>query len=147
VLLAKPKPAEAGLLDECSGKFVIADGLVKAGIGLGLLLLLPALGASLAVTATSVFVYEAIAKLCSAYPARRFGNLPETNLWLHVALAASVILQIACVLSPALRQLLGLAVLDASQWAVVAGALLVSLLAGESLARWLSRRSSRVVRA
>ena len=34
-------------------------------------------------TATSVFLYESVAKLISAYPARKIGAAPATNPWLH----------------------------------------------------------------
>ena len=72
--------APALAIDRCSTattlRFVLLDGFIKGALGLGLLVLMPRLGSSLAATATCVFLYESVAKLLSAYPARKLGAQP-----------------------------------------------------------------------
>jgi Ca2+-transporting ATPase len=80
MLLDPPRAPHAPLLDEQATKFVLADGLLKAGVGLLLLVLLPRLGASTVATATAVFLYEGIAKLLSMFPARRLLRRPAGGL-------------------------------------------------------------------
>ncbi|HYP88676.1 MAG TPA: HAD-IC family P-type ATPase, partial [Polyangiaceae bacterium] len=70
-LLDAPRDARAPLLDRTAARFVAADGVLKAGVGLALLVGLPRLGATTSATATAVFLYEGVAKLLSMFPARR----------------------------------------------------------------------------
>lgn len=53
---------------------------MKGAIDLALLLMMPRHGASVPATTTSVFLYEAVAKLLSAYPARKLSAAPDDNL-------------------------------------------------------------------
>jgi P-type Ca2+ transporter type 2C len=143
VLKDQPRLPEAPLLDTLATKFVLADGAVKGGIGLLLLLLLPALGASTLTTATGVFLYEGVAKLLSMFPARRLGGSLRPNAWIAAATALSIALQIGCVVLPPVRRVMGLVALAPRQLAVVGAALLVTLLLGEVILRVL-RRSSKL---
>jgi P-type Ca2+ transporter type 2C len=141
VLKAEPRPPEAPLLDALATRFVAADGALKGGVGLLLLLLLPALGASTLATATGVFLYEGVAKLLSMFPARRLGGALGPNAWIAAATAVSIALQVACAAFPPLRSVMGLVVLTPLQLAVVSAALLVTLLLGELILRLLRRPS------
>jgi len=136
-----PRSPHAPLLDSTAAKFVLADGLVKGGFGLLLLVLLPLLGASLPATATAVFLYEGIAKLLSMFPARRLHGRLNPNRWVLTASAVSVALQLLCVLAPPFRHVLALVELSATELVVVAATLLTTLLAGEVLCFALRERA------
>jgi Ca2+-transporting ATPase len=141
VLQDRPRPAGAPLLDGLATRFIAADGLVKGGIGLVLLLVLPALGASTLATATGVFLYEGVAKLLSMFPARRLGGSLRRNPWIAAATALSIALQLSCVVFPPVRRLMSLVALAPLQLLVVAVALLTTLLLGEGILRLLRRPS------
>lgn len=141
VLKDPPRPPGAPLLDGLATRFIAADGALKGGIGLLLLLLLPALGASTLATATGVFLYEGVAKLLSMFPARRLGGALRPNSWIAAATAMSVGLQLACVFFPPVRRVMSLVALAPLHLAVVAGALLATFLLGEVILRILRRPS------
>jgi hypothetical protein len=130
------------LLDRQTMTFVLVDGTFKGAVGLGLLALLPAVGVSLPATATSVFVYESVAKLASAYPSRKVGVRQATNTWLHVSIASGIALGLLCVLLPQLRRTLALAPLEAASLSYLLAATLVTAVSGEVLARLLRVRSA-----
>jgi Ca2+-transporting ATPase len=132
-LLEKPRAPKAPLLSRRSSRFVLGDGLVKGGIGLSLLVLLPQLGLGNAATASAVFFYEGIAKLLSMFPARRLSADLEHNGWILAATVVSVLLQVACISVPPLRELLGLTALGLLPLGVVALALVATYLLGEAL--------------
>jgi Ca2+-transporting ATPase len=132
-----PREPSAPLLDARAARFVLADGLLKGGIGLSLLLLLPALGASTAASASAVFLYEGVAKLLSMFPARRLMGELRPNRWVVGATALSMALQLSCVAVPAVRQLLGLVALSSLQLAIVVAALSATFLVGEVILRAL----------
>jgi Ca2+-transporting ATPase len=136
-LLEAPRAPKAPLLPRRSAGFVLGDGLLKGGIGLSLLVVLPGLGLGTAATASAVFLYEGIAKLLSMFPARRFSAELRPNSWIVVATVTSVALQLACIGVPALRELLGLTSLGTLPLAIVAVALLFTFLIGEVLVRLL----------
>lgn len=137
MLLEPPRSPDAPLLDRLTTKFIVCDGLLKGGLGLLLLLCLPALGASTVVTATAVFLYEGVAKLLSMFPARRLLGQLAPNPWVIAAGGVSVALQVACVLSPALREVMGLVALPTPYFGVVILALLSTLGLGELILRGL----------
>jgi Ca2+-transporting ATPase len=144
VMLQPPRPPKAPLLSGLATRFVLGDGLLKGGMGLSLLLLLPALGVSTWVTASAVFCYEGVAKLLSMFPARRFNGDLRPNHWVIAATGTSIALQAACIFVRPLRDLLGLSVLSAVPLLVVVLALLSTYLLGELLLRLLCspRRAS-----
>ena len=131
-----PRSAGAPLLDGNAMRFVLGDGLIKGGLGLLLLALLPKLGATLPVTATCVFLYEGCAKLLSMFPARRWMGELAPNRWIATAVAISVVLQLACLVLPPLRTLLGLTALRLPELAVVALTLTVTWLFGELMLKF-----------
>lgn len=143
MLLDPPRPPHAPLLDRLATKFIAADGLLKGGLGLLLLVLLPALGASLMQTATSVFLYEGVAKLLSMFPARRLHGQPTPNPWIIGASVVSITLQLAAVLLPPLRDVMGLVPLPTPYLGVVALALLTTLALGEVILRALRPKGQR----
>lgn len=138
VMREKPRPPKSSLLDARALRFILLDGGFKGAVGLALLVILPALGLSVGATATSVFLYESVAKLASAYPARKVDTLPVPNLWLHVCIAAGLGIAALCVLAPPLRTALGLSALDTRATALVAAALALTWVSGELVA-WMLR--------
>jgi len=71
-----PQPANSPLLDAVSLRFIVTTGVIKALAGVALLVALPQFGYSLEQTRTAVFVFEALAQLAFAYPARRVTVVP-----------------------------------------------------------------------
>ncbi len=139
-LLEPPRPPRAPLLGPTALKFIVADGLLKGGFGLGLLVLLPALGASTLGTAAAAFLYEGIAKLLSMFPARRLHGALRPNPWVLGATAISIGLQLGCVAFAPLRKFMGLAVLRPLDFALVGLALITTLALGEVILRVLRSR-------
>jgi P-type Ca2+ transporter type 2C len=132
-----PRAAGAPLLDRAATKFVLLDGLLKGGLGLLLLALLPWLGADLATTATAVFLYEGIAKLLSMFPARRLEGKLLANRYVFFASALSVLLQLSCIFVPPLRRAMGLVPLGGHELCIVALALFSTFALGELILRRL----------
>jgi Ca2+-transporting ATPase len=142
-LLERPRAPKAPLLSGVSTRFVIGDGLLKGGVGLSLLVLLPIIGLGSAATASAVFLYEGVAKLLSMFPARRLSAELRHNSWILGAAVASVVLQLACVSVPVLRDLLDLTALGTLPLVVVGAALLATYLLGDLLRYLLRSTSSR----
>ncbi len=142
-LLAPPRAPRAPLLDPAALKFVIADGLLKGGLGLVLLVVLPWLGTSMLATATAAFLYEGIAKLLSMFPARRLHGSLRPNLWVFGATATSVALQLGCVAFAPLRHVMGLTELRPLDLALVGLALITTLVLGEGILRALRAQVAR----
>jgi P-type Ca2+ transporter type 2C len=138
VMLQRPRQADGRLLDAVSVRFIVVSGLAKAFAGIVLFLLLPFLGYAILETRTAVFLYESIAEVAFAYPSRRIRLNPRPNLFLHVAVLASVVLQVLTVLVPALRALLGLVPIDLTVAALVAAGVLWSWAVAELVGRWLA---------
>jgi Ca2+-transporting ATPase len=147
VLQEAPRARHAPLLDRAAWRFVAADGAVKGGLGLALLVCLPWLGADLAETATAAFLYEGIAKLLSMFPARRLHGRLRPNPWVFAATAASVLLQLASVTLAPLRSVMGVVELHGYQLLAVTAALLTTFGAGELLLRLLRRPVAAPVEA
>ena len=141
VLEQRPRPATAPLLAAADIRFILVTGGIKASLGLALLLALPAFGYLGSVTQTAVFVYESIAQLAFAYPARRLNAPTARNRVLDLIVLLSVVLSILTITLPPLRILLGLTPLPPPVIAAVAGALLVTVLGAE----YWSRRAVRTV--
>jgi Ca2+-transporting ATPase len=135
VMQKPPRPRGAALLDGPTLRYILIDGGFKGAIGLLLLVLLPLLGVGLPATAASVFLYEAIAKLASAYPARKAGARPATNGWLHLSVASGIALAIACVTFGPLQAVLGLSPLERAAFVPLGCAVLLTVLTSELLAR------------
>ncbi len=136
VMTQPPRNPRAPLLDRLSLQFILVTGVVKAVVGVVILMLLPRLGYGPAGTRTAVFLYESLAQLVFAYPARRITVLPLGNLALHAAIVLGAGLQFLTLVMPALQELLALQPLDArSLLAVVAGVGL-SWGTAEMVSRW-----------
>jgi len=140
-LLQAPRPPHAALLDRSAASFVLGDGVLKGALGLVLLWLLPAVGSSLATTASAVFLFEGIAKLLSMFPARRLAGRLNPNRWVWAACALSVALQVACIFVAPLRRLMKLTPLSVAELAVVVGALLTTVALGELVRLALQARA------
>lgn len=140
VMQQVPRPRSSALLDRQTLTFIAIDGGFKAVVGLSLLVVLPRLGVTLVETATAVFLYEAVAKLLSAYPARKVDARSAQNPWLHVSIVSGLLLAILCVALPPLRRTLELTTLSAHTLAIVALASVVTVTSGEVVARTLRAR-------
>lgn len=145
VMQLPPHAAKAPLLDGPSLRFILVTGVIKALAGVALLVALPWWGYSLDQTRTAVFVFEALAQLAFAYPARRVSVVPLPNITLHAAVVLGGALQIAAVFVPGLRELLGLALIDAPIWAAITAAVLLCWAAAEITGqRSFSRRAKLI---
>jgi Ca2+-transporting ATPase len=137
VMQKPPRPRRTPLLDRKALTFILVDGSFKGAVGLALLAFLPSVGISLAATATGVFLYESVAKLASAYPARKVGAVPRTNAWLHVSIVSGIAICVLCVLVLPLRRMLALSAVDPGSLWYLLGATLLTVVSGELLARAL----------
>jgi Ca2+-transporting ATPase len=135
-----PRPRESPLLDRASLRFVVLAGGLMAAFAGALLVGVPRTGASLEATRTAVFLYVALAQLLFAYPARRLDARPLANPILHTAIVASVALQLACVVLPAMRLVLGLVSLAGEVWALVALAVGLTWASAEATLRLVRAR-------
>jgi len=115
--------------------FILSTGLAKGLTGVALLLVSPLIGATLIATQTGIFLYESVAKLVSAYPSRRWSSRSKTNVILHVCVAAGIALQIATLLVPGLRTLLGLELPNAVGMLIVTAAIAVTWAFAELMGR------------
>jgi Ca2+-transporting ATPase len=140
VMQNPPRPRGAPLLDRRALTFILVDGGFKGSVGLALLALLPTLGVGLAATATTVFLYESVAKLASVYPARKVGAKATTNAWLHLSIVSGIALGFLCVSLPPLRRTLALAPFELSASWYLLAAVLLTAISGEVLARSLRAR-------
>ena len=131
-----PRPPASPLLDRPSVRFIAVSGVMKAALAGLALVLLPRFGLSLEATRTAVFLYTTLAQLAFVYPARHVEGRSLTNWSLHAAVFLAMVLQLATVLVPAFRTLLGLVPLDAQVFAVVAGGTVVTWLLAELIGRW-----------
>jgi Ca2+-transporting ATPase len=144
VMKEPPRSSGAPLLDRRTLTFILVDGCFKGAVGLALLALLPAAGVSLAATATTVFLYESVAKLASAYPSRKVGVRQASNTWLHVSVASGIALGFLCVLVPPLRRTLALAPFETGAFVYLLAATVLTAASGEMLARTLRAAPERI---
>ncbi len=143
VMSQRPRSPASPLLDRVSLRFILVTGFAKAIVGVAILLLLPRYAYSPEETRTAVFLYESLAQLVFAYPARRIGVLPLRNAALHAAIALGVGLQLLAIAVPTLRDLLALAPLDADALLVVAAGVLASWGVAEAIGRVRGQRPPR----
>jgi len=134
----RPRAASSPLLSRVDLRFILATGVLKAGIGILLFFLLPTLGYSGSCTQTSLFLFESLAQLAFVYPARRITSSTVSNRVLNIIIVASIGLQMLTISVPALRTMLGLVLLDGRALGIVAMSLLVTIVGAEI---W-SRRSN-----
>ncbi len=140
VMSRSPRPPNSPLLTPAGIRFVLTTGILKAVMGLTVFLIVPLITESGTTAQTAVFMYESLAQLAFVYPARRLLDHPSPNQVLNVIVAASIGLQIATLAVPALRALLGLVVPPPSVIAIVALALLVTVVGAEAWTRRMARR-------
>jgi Ca2+-transporting ATPase len=139
VMAHPPRDPKSPLLDRASLQFIVVTGVVKAATGGALLFGLPLYGYSVAATRTLVFLFESIAQLVFAYPARHVQVIPLVNGWLHLAVMLGIGLQVATVLVPSLRLLLGLEPLGLDAFIWVAGGVLLTWAVAEVVSHMMWR--------
>jgi Ca2+-transporting ATPase len=93
-------------------------------------------GLDLDVTRTAVFHFMAIGQLLIVYAARHTHTHPLPNPYVHAAVGAGIVLQVAATNMPGGIALLGISALPLSAWAVVAGASVLTLGLAEVIARY-----------
>lgn len=131
VMKQRPRPPDLPLLDKSALRFILFSGLTKASVSLAFLVTLPSLGYGVIATRTAVFLYDSVAELLFAYPARQVSVIPKRNTWLNFAIVGGVGLQISTLIVPQLRTLLGIELLDSFVMASICVAVLASwLIAG-----------------
>jgi Ca2+-transporting ATPase len=130
-----PRLSSAQLLDKESLRFIIITGIVKAAMGVLLLIWLPRIGYSLEQTRTSVFLFESLAQLMFAYPSRKLSVVPAPNVAVHLAVAGGALLQLMTISIGELRTLLQLVPIDGTAVAIVSAAVVASWAAAEAASR------------
>jgi Ca2+-transporting ATPase len=136
VMRHRPRPLASPLLDAPSMQFVVGVGVMKAALALLLLAALPAFGLDVYVTRTVVFHFMALGQLLVVYAARHTHTHPLPNLYVHFAIGAGIVIQLAAASLASGRHILGISALPASGWAIVAGASLLALALAEVIARY-----------
>ena len=136
VMDRRPRPPDAPLLTRPGLRFIFVTGALKAALGLALFFGLPEFGYSGTETRTAVFLYESLAQLAFVYPSRRItARRPSRNRVLNWIVVVSIALQIATVMVPGLRTVLGLEALDPFAYAVILTALAASVIGANYSAR------------
>jgi Ca2+-transporting ATPase len=135
VMTVPPRRAKVDLLDRDAVRFILATGAVKGFLGVSMLLVLPTLGGTFAVTQTALFLFESVGKLVSAYPARGLMHKSRPNILLHVFVGAAIVLQVLTLAIPGLRRFLGLELLGPTAAGLVCVAIFLTWLAGEAVNR------------
>ena len=115
----RPRPPESPLLEPATLRFVVMSGVVKALFALAILGIVPQLGYSLESARSATFHFMAVGQLLFSYPARHTRNIPRRNLWLHGAVAAGVLLQLAVGTSAWAAAALEAPLLEATLWILV----------------------------
>jgi Ca2+-transporting ATPase len=145
VMLRRPRPPAAPLLSSGGLRFIFSTGVLKAVLGLGLFFGLPALDYGGAETVTAVFLYESLAQLAFVYPSRHITSRPARNNTLNWIVGCSVLLQFLTVMTPSLRNVLGLEPLDVTAFGLVFLAIALSVV-GASVASRITEVSDRASR-
>lgn len=140
VMRRAPYDPREPLLDRVSLVFILGTGVVKAALGLTLLVLLPLYQLAPVAVRSALFIYESLAQLLFAQPSRRATSQPLANPVLILILLASAALQILTVTLEPLRTVLGLTPLPWVAWGYVGAALLVSWAFAMGLVAWLRRK-------
>ena len=138
-----PRDPKSPLLNAAAIRFILLSGTTKAAMSLGLLLILPLLGYGVILTRTAIFIYDSIAELLFAYPARHISVTPKRNVWLNVAITGGIGLQLLTIFVPQLRTLLGLEMLDTLVFLAIAIAIVISWSIAEGIVRLETRRRKK----
>jgi len=133
VMQHRPRDPQSPLLDGPSLRFILFSGATKAMISISLLIALPLLGYGAVLARTAVFLYDSIAELLFAFPARHISVVPKRNIWLNGAIAAGIGLQLLSVFVPQLRALLGLEMLDIFVFSLIGIAVVFSWFIAEGI--------------
>ena len=140
VMQLRPRSTQSPLLDRPTLRFILIAGGTITLVGGTILLWLPREGYSHESTRSVIFLYIAISQLSLAYPARRLGISPQSNVLLHLTIIVSVLLQLIAVFSPWLQTMLGLVAPDSKALLIVGVAVLLSWsvaeIAGNKMKRW-----------
>ena len=142
VMQQPPRPAGSPLLDRPSVRFIVAAGVMKAALALGLLGLVPRLGYGLGVARAVAFHFMAVGQLLLTYPSRHTWTHPRPNMYLHVAVAVGVAIQLAAAGLPFTAQLLGQADIPIELWGLVFGGAFLAWTLAEGVSRlawWRAR--------
>ena len=139
VMQQPPRPPDSPLLDRPSARFVVGAGTIKAALGLCLLGSIPRLGYDLEVARAVAFHFMAVGQLLLTYPSRHTWLRPLSNPYLHAAVVAGIVLQIAVANLSWTNELLGHIGMPVELWALVLMTALLEWGAAEAIA-WFSWR-------
>lgn len=142
VMRRPPYDPRQPLLDRVSLAFILGTGVVKAGLGLALLAVLPLYQLAPVAVRSALFIYESLAQLLFAQPSRQATSQPLANPLLLLILLASAGLQILTIALEPLRTVLGLTPLPWLAWGYVGAALLLSWAFAMLFVAWLRRHDT-----
>ena len=146
VMRRPPYDPRQPLLDRVSLAFILGTGVVKAGLGLALLVVLPLYQLAPVTVRSALFIYESLAQLLFAQPSRLVSSQPLANPLLLLILLASAGLQILTIALEPLRVVLGLTPLPWLAWVYVGAALLLSWAFAMLFVAWLRRHGGASAR-
>ena len=110
-------------------------GAAKALLALGILALVPELGYGLDTARAVTFHFMAIGQLLLTYPCRHTWVRPLPNVYLHLAVATGVAIQLGAAVLPFTSRLLGGVALPLQLWGVVFGGAVLAWALAEALSR------------
>jgi Ca2+-transporting ATPase len=132
VMTRAPRPPSSSFLGGANLRYIVVTGAIKGAVGIALLLLFAGAGVEILAIRAALFLYESIAKLASAYSARRVGAAPpRRNLALHASILLGVGLQLATLSWAPLRRVLEVETLSLAGWGIVAAAVALTWLVAE----------------
>lgn len=152
VMRRAPRPRESGILSRDFVVILAGYALLMTFVTLAVFAWsLRVRGDEVELAVTLSFMTLAVSQLLHALNARTFGPLRlgfglAANRWLLGALALGVALQLLAVYLPTLQRVLGTVPLEMGDWALVGGAGLVPLIAGQAWKRLASRNRSSSLR-
>jgi Ca2+-transporting ATPase len=135
VMAQPPRAPNSPLLDRGSIRFVLWAGGVKAMLALALLGGLTWFEQDAELARATTFHFMAVGQLVLTYPSRHTSIRPLSNAYLHMAVVAGVVIQVAAASLPFTAAMLGNAAIPARLWAVV----FVSALAAWGMIELISR--------
>ena len=141
VLRFRPRPAHSPLLDRESLLFILVTGGISTVTALGILFLSPGLGISTAAAQAMAFCYLTLALFIFVDPSRKTCHLPQHNPYVTGSLLLALLVQVAAMLSPDMRQLLGTAALSPGMAVTVALLLLLGWIPSALTSQYLREKT------
>ena len=145
LMMHRPRDPRSPLLDAASLRFIFLAGTISALIGGVLLVMLPRFEYTTDESRTLLFLYATISQLVLVYAARRVTTSPRPNVALHGALFLCISVQLLAVAVPAMRRVLGLALVEPFDLVWVVLGVVISWAFAEAHARFTEWKSAHKV--